>query len=361
MGERPHTIPHALPSRRAMTAHPTALPDADALDDWMSRPSDALTAFVATLRGPLVVLGAGGKMGPSLCALVRRAADAAGHALDVVAISRFSDPGARAWLEARGVRTLACDLMTDDLRALPDAENVLYLVGLKFGTQQAPAQTWAVNTLIPARVTERYAGARVVALSSGNVYPLVPVGAGGSAEGDPLTPLGEYPNACVARERLFQYGSERHGAPGVLVRLNYATDLRYGVLVDLAQQIAAGRPVDVTMGFLNCIWQRDANDAVVRALALAETPMRPLNLTGVERLSVRRLAEALAQRMGRPVEIVGEEAPTALLSDVSQMVETLGAPATPLDAVLDWTAAWVGRGGPTLGKPTHFEVRDGQY
>ncbi|WP_420454341.1 NAD-dependent epimerase/dehydratase family protein [Rubrivirga sp.] len=344
-----------------MPSLPATIPDEAALDDWMSRPSDALTSFVATLRGPLVVLGAGGKMGPSLCALARRAADAAGHDLEVVAVSRFSDPDVRRWLDARGVRTQACDLMTDDLGALPDAENVLYLVGLKFGTQQAPAQTWAVNTLVPARVTERYAGARVVALSSGNVYPFVPVASGGSLEDDPLTPLGEYPNACVARERLFQYGSQTHGTPGVLVRLNYATDLRYGVLVDLAQQIAAGRPIDVTMGYLNCIWQRDANDAVVRALEVAETPMRPLNLTGIERLSVRRLAEALAERMGRDLEVVGQEAPTALLSNVSRMVETLGAPETPLDTVLDWTAAWVAGGGPTLGKPTRFEVRDGHY
>lgn len=344
-----------------MRDFPATLPDEAALDDWMSRPSDALVSFISTLRGPLVVLGAGGKMGPSLCVLARRAAEAAGVALDVVAVSRFSDPAVRAWLEARGVRTQTCDLMTDDLGALPDAENVLYLVGLKFGTQQAPARTWAVNTLIPARVTERYAGSRIVALSSGNVYPLVPTGSGGSVEGDPLTPLGEYPNACVARERLFQYGSGAHGTPGVVVRLNYATDLRYGVLVDLAQQIAAGQPVDVTMGYLNCIWQRDANDAVIRSLALAETPMHPLNLTGTERLSVRGLAEALAERMGRSVEIVGEEAPTALLSDVSQMVDTLGEPETPLGAVLDWTAAWVASDGPTLGKPTHFEVRDGQY
>lgn len=344
-----------------MTDLPPALPDEAALDDWMSRPSDALMSFITSLRGPLVVLGAGGKMGPSLCVLARRAADAAGHDLDIVAVSRFSDAAVPPWLEARGVRTQVCDLMSDDLGALPDAENVLYLVGLKFGTQQAPGRTWAVNTLIPARVTERYSGSRIVALSSGNVYPLVPVASCGSVEGDPLTPLGEYPNACVARERLFQYGSEQHDAPGVLVRLNYATDLRYGVLVDLAQQIAAGQPVDVTMGHLNCIWQRDANDAVIRSLALAETPMRALNLTGTERLSVRHLAEALAERMGRTVEIVGEEAPTALLSDVSRMVETLGAPEVPLDTVLDWTAAWVVSGGPTLGKPTHFEVRDGQY
>lgn len=340
---------------------PSRLTSEAELDDWMTRPSEALINFVATLRGPLVVLGAGGKMGPSLCVLARRAAEAAGHDLEVVAVSRFTDAAARSWLEAQGVRTLPCDLLADRLGVLPDAENVVYLVGLKFGTGQAPARTWAVNALVPARVTERYAGARVVALSSGNVYPLVPVASGGSAETDPLTPLGEYANACVARERIFQFGSERHGVPGVLVRLNYATDLRYGVLVDVAQTIAAGRPVDVTMGYLNCIWQRDANDAALRALALAETPMRPLNVTGTERLAVRALAERLGGLMRLPVEVVGEEAPTALLSDTTRMVEALGPPQTPLDAVLRWTADWVGAGRATLGKPTNFEVRDGRY
>ena len=344
-----------------MSLAPPALPDLAALDDWMSRPSDALVAFVASLDGPLVVLGAGGKMGPSLCALARRAADEAGRDLEVVAVSRFSDPDARRWLDDRGVRTQACDLLTDDLSGLPDAENVVYLVGLKFGTQQAPARTWAVNTLVPARVTERYAGARITALSSGNVYPLVPVESGGSTEDGALTPLGEYANACVARERLFQYASERWGTPGVLVRLNYAADLRYGVLVDLARTVAERRPVHVEMGYLNCIWQRDANDAVIRSLALAETPMPALNLTGPDRLSVRELATRLGSLMDVPVTIVGEEAPTALLSDVSRMVDTLGAPETPLDVVLRWTADWVARDQPTLGKPTHFEVRDGRY
>jgi nucleoside-diphosphate-sugar epimerase len=344
-----------------MSIYPSRLPDLASLDDWMTRPSDALVSFVSTLSGPLVVLGAGGKMGPSLCVLARRAADAAGKALDIVAVSRFSDLSSRVWLEARGIRTHVCDLMTGDLSALPDADNVLYLVGLKFGTQQAPARTWAVNTLVPARVTERYAGSRIVALSSGNVYPFVPVDSGGSTESDPLTPLGEYPNACVARERLFQYGSETFNTPGVVVRLNYATDLRYGVLVDLAQKIAAGQPVDVTMGSLNCIWQRDANDAIIRALDLAETPMRPLNLTGTESLSVRQLALRLGDLMDRPVDIVGEEAPTALLSNVTQMIQHLGTPEMPIDTVLRWTSDWVARAQPTLGKPTKFEVRDGRY
>lgn len=300
-------------------------------------------------------------MGPSLCVLAKRAADAAGHDLEVVAVSRFSDPDARAWLDDRGVRTISCDLMSDDLGVLPDSTNVVYLVGLKFGTAKAPARTWAINTLVPARVTERFAGARIVALSTGSVYSLVPVDGPGSQEDEELTPIGEYSNACVGRERIFEYGSERDDVSGVLVRLNYATDLRYGVLVDIAQKIADGKPVDVTMGYLNCIWQRDANDFIVRSFDLSTNPMAPLNLTGTSHLSVRDLALRLGELMDRPVEIVGNEAPTALLSDASRMRNALGEPETPLDDVLRWTARWVGSGGATLDKPSHFQVRDGQY
>lgn len=342
--------------------YPPFLADEHVLDDWMTRPSDALVSFVATLQGPVIVLGAGGKMGPSLCVLLKRAAEAAGSSLRVLAVSRFSQLNARQWLDKRGVQTIACDLMDRTaVAALPDAEQVLYLVGLKFGTQSDPSKTWAINALVPPMVVERYAGKRIVALSSGNVYPLVPVASGGSVETDPLTPLGEYPNACVARERIFQYCSEQTVTPGVLVRLNYAVDLRYGVLVDLAQKIAAGQPIDVTMGYLNCIWQRDANDMIIRAFDLATTPMRPLNLTGAETLSVRTLAEQLATHMGRRVTLVGEEATSALLNDASQAIAALGPPEMPLATVLQWTANWVLADKPLLNKPTRFEVRDGHY
>ena len=341
---------------------PHRLADEAELDDWMTRPSEPLVEYMRTMPSPLVVLGAGGKMGPSLCVLARRAAEEAGIGLDVVAVSRFTDPEVRAWLEARGIRTHGADLLdAAAVASLPDAGAIVYLVGLKFGTQQAPASTWAVNTLVPAAVVQRYAGRPIVALSTGNVYPLVPVAEGGSTEDDALTPLGEYANAAVARERIFEYASTRWPTPGVLVRLNYAVDLRYGVLVDLAQQILDGEPVDVTMGHVNVIWQRDANDMILRALELAETPMRALNLTGPDVLSVRGLAERLGEHLGRPVTIVGEEAETALLNDPSKAVSALGAPPTPLDVVLRWTADWVQRGRPTLGKPTHFETRDGRY
>lgn len=332
------------------------------LDDVMTRPTEALQSFVQTLHGPLVVLGAGGKMGPSLCVQVRRAAEDVGSDLDIIAVSRFSDPKARTWLDERGVQTLACDLMDREaVEALPDAENIIYLVGMKFGTRQNPARTWAINTLVPDRVSERYAGARIVALSTGNVYPLGSIAQGGAVETETLTPLGEYANAAVARERIFEYGAERDGTRVALIRLNYAVDLRYGVLVDLAQKIAAGEPVDVTMGYLNCIWQGDANEMIVRALDLADNPLVPLNLTGAEVLSIRELAQRLADLMDRTVEIVGTEAETALLSNPAKAVAALGSPSTPLETMLRWTAHWVQRGGPTLNKPTHFEVRDGRY
>lgn len=328
----------------------------------LTRPTPALVEFIRTLPSPLVVLGAGGKMGPTLCVRALRAAEQAGHPLDVFAVSRFSDESARRWLETRGVRTLSCDLMNlPALKKLPDAQNVIYLVGLKFGTQQHPARTWAVNTLTPAHVCERYPGARVVALSTGNVYPLSPVARGGSVESDPLTPLGEYANAAVARERVFEYCAQQQGVSLALVRLNYAVELRYGVLVDIALKVVAGDAIDVTMGHLNCIWQGDANDMILRMLPLAAEPPAAFNLTGREVLSVRELAVRLAELMERPVTITGSEAETALLSNPARAYDALGAPHLPLDLVLRWTADWVLHGGPALGKPTHFEARDGVY
>jgi nucleoside-diphosphate-sugar epimerase len=332
------------------------------LDEIQSRPSAELVSMIGTLASPLVVLGAGGKMGPSLCVLAKRAADAAGHPLEVVGVSRFSDAQSRRWLTDRGVRTVACDLMDRDaLAGLPDSANVAYLVGLKFGTRQRPSRTWAVNTLVPAHTAERYADARIVALSTGNVYPLVPVGSGGSVESDPLTPIGEYANAAVARERIFEHFAERQGTSITSIRLNYAVELRYGVLVDIATRVGAGDPVDVRMGYLNCIWQGDANSMVLRAFDFPAPPPPALNLTGAERLSVRELAERLGAAMGRPARVVGTEAPTALLSNTGRIRELLGSPPTPLDRVLQWTARWVREHRPTWNKPSHFEVRDGQY
>jgi len=345
-----------------MTSLPELVRTEQELDEVLTDPTPALVSFVRTLVGPLVVLGAGGKMGPSLCVRARQAARAGDSDLQVIAISRFSDKQRRSWLEERGVQTRSYDLLDRTAVArLPDAENVVYLVGLKFGTQQNPARTWAVNTLIPAYVAERYSHARIVVLSTGNVYPLVPVESGGSRESDVLAPLGEYAHAAVARERIFEFFAQQHGTRMCLVRLNYALDLRYGVLVDIAERVWHDRAVDVTMGYVNCIWQGDANDVVLRALEQADCPPVPLNVTGTERLSVRSLAALLGTEMGREVTYSGTEAPEALLSDTTRMQGTLGAPGTPIERIVRWTAAWIRQGGTTFGRPTHFEVSDGRY
>jgi nucleoside-diphosphate-sugar epimerase len=332
------------------------------LDEIMTRPRPALVEFVKTLSSPLVILGAGGKMGPTLAILARRAADAAGHNLKIVAVSRFSDERARRPLEDYRIDTQSCDLMNrESLSELPDSENIIYLVGLKFGTANNPAVTWATNTLAPAVAAERYRDSKIVALSSGNVYPLVSIDGDGSSESDPLMPLGEYANSCVARERIFEYYSRKNGTPLSLIRLSYALDLRYGTLVDIAQKVYSGQPVDVTMGYINCIWQGDANEMIIRSLALVESPPRAINLTGTEWLSVRQLALRFGELMGCDVHLTGSESSTALLSSTARMRKNLGEPFTPLDRVIQWTARWVMNGGRLLNKPTHFETRDGEY
>jgi nucleoside-diphosphate-sugar epimerase len=349
-----------------MTADSSLIPDRvtteDQLDELLTHPRPVLVDFIRTITGPLVILGAGGKMGPTLARLARRAAQAAGHALDVIAVSRFSDQSARRWLEAGGVQTVSMDLLDrQGLRQLPDAGEVIYLVGRKFGTADDAAWTWVINTLLPAYIAERYPRARMVVLSTGNVYPLVPVSSGGSVETDPLTPLGEYANAAVARERIFEFFARQNGTPLCILRLNYAVDLRYGVLVDIARSVQMGEPVSVTTGSVNCIWQGDANEMIVRALALAKTPPQVFNLTGPIVLSVRGLALRLGELLGQAVRFCGTEADTALLSNPARLCALLGPPPTPLEAVTRWTADWLKNGGRLLDKPTHFELRNGRY
>jgi len=332
------------------------------LEAFLTSPGDALQQFVRRISSPLLVLGAGGKMGPTLAVLARRAAQAAGHRLEVIAASRFSDSRRRAWLEAQGVRTLQCDLLkAEQVSELPDSPNVVYLVGLKFGTAQNPAVTWAINTLVPSRVAERFRVARIVALSTGNVYPLTEADRGGSAENSPLTPLGEYANSAVARERIFEFYSQTHGTPVALLRLFYAVELRYGVLVDLATKVNTGEPIELANGYFNCIWQGDANEMILRALSLTATPASVWNLCRPEIYSVRETAARLGKLLGRSPQFAGVESPTALLGDSARLCNALGAPAVALDTMLEWIAEWVRLGGRNLGKPTHFEVRDGRY
>lgn len=332
------------------------------LDEVLSRPRPELVKFIRSVSSPLVVLGAGGKMGPTLAVLAKRAATMAGHRLEVIAVSRFSDTAARRWLEGQDVKTIHADLLERGrVRRLPDSANIVYLAGLKFGTKQDPAGTWAVNTLVPAHVAERYAKSRIVALSTGNVYPLVKVRSGGAGEKHALTPLGEYANAAVARERLFEYFARKHGTPVALMRLSYAVELRYGVLADIARKVLAGGAIDVTSGRFNCIWQGDANEMILRSLALADNPPPAFNLTSPAICSVRQVAARFSELLGRPAKFTGTESGVAFLSNTEQMCNALGPPPTPLETVIRWTAHWVKNGGRSLNKPTHFEVRDGAY
>ena len=331
------------------------------LDEILTRPRAKLVEFIKTVRSPLIILGAGGKMGPTLALLALRAAEEACHKLDVIALSRFTDIRSREWLEKKGVTICSCDLLDRTaVSRLPSSSNVLYLVGLKFGTAQNPALTWAANTLVPAAVSEHYRESRIVALSTGNVYPFKQA-AIGALETDPLTPLGEYANAAIGRERIFEFFSQRNSTPVALLRLFYAAELRYGVIRDIADNIWAGQPISLANGSFNCIWQGDANELVIRSLALATSPATAFNLTSAEIFKVRTVALRLGELLKRPVHFTGVESETSLTANCSKLSSLLGPPGTSLETMLYWTAEWVKRGGPSLGKRTHFETRDGRY
>lgn len=348
---------------------PEPAPSTDtALDRALSEPDDATAAALAALDGDVVVLGAGGKMGPSLATLARRALDRAGGAAArraVIAVSRWGADGAapeRRRLEEAGVRTVRADLLDRAaVRALPDAPTVVFMAGQKFGTAAQASATWAMNAWVPALCAERYAGARAVVFSTGNVYARTPAAGPGARETDAPEPVGEYAMSCLARERLWEHFSALHGSRVSIVRLNYANALRYGVLTDLAVRIWNDEPVDVAMPAVNVLWQGDANRLALRALAHAASPPFVVNVAGPETLRVRDLAVELGRRLDRAPRLAGTESADALLSDATRMRDTLGAPTLPLATLLDWTAAWVRAGRPLLGKPTRFEVRDGRF
>jgi nucleoside-diphosphate-sugar epimerase len=344
------------------TALPAQIEDEAHLEEVLARPSPADVAFVRTLSDDVLVLGAGGKMGPSLARRVRRACEAAGGRPRVIAVSRFSEPGIAAGLEREGIETVACDLLDPDhVARLPLAGNVLYLAGRKFGSTDRPDLTWAHNTIVPVHVARRFEGARIVVFSSGNVYQFVAATSAGAVEGDALEPVGEYAQSCLGRERVFEYFSRERGTPCLLFRLFYAVDLRYGTLVDIARRALAGEPVDVRVGRVNAIWQGDANSYALRALALCASPARPLVVTGPDPVGVRDVAHRFAARFGRQVRFDGAEGPDALLGHPAQCLSQLGPPEVSLDRLVDWTADWVERGGRSLGKPTKFERSDGRF
>jgi len=337
---------------------PARIADLAALEELMSRPSPALVRDLATVPGDILVLGVGGKMGPTLARMAKRA----DPARRVIGVARFSEPGLRESLQAHGVECIAADLLSRDaLAALPDAPNVVFMAGRKFGSTGSEWLTWAMNAHVPALVAERYARSRIVAFSTACVYPFVSTAGPGASEGMPPTaPSGEYANSCVARERLFQHFSHEHSTPGRLLRLSYAIDMRYGVLHDVAQKVLHGEPIDLAMGDANVIWQGEANDWALRTLAHCTTPTTPLNLSG-PRVRIRDVARALGERLGKAPVLQGREADTAWLVDCGEAFRLFGTPQVNLETMLDWTADWVRRGGASLNKPTHYEARDGKY
>lgn len=333
--------------------------DEQELEDALSEPRDRTRLSLAAAAGDIVILGAGGKMGPTLARMAKRGA---GDGRRIIAVSRFSSPATRESLQAAGVETIAGDLLDREfVMKLPDAPNVVFMAGQKFGTMESPSRTWMMNVVVPSMCAERYATSRIVAFSTGNVYPLVPIESPGSREEDAPRPVGEYAASCLGRERIFQHYAESRATRVAIVRLNYAIDLRYGVLTDIASKVFTRQPVALGMGYVNVIWQRDANRVALELLEHAASPPAVVNVTGTERVSVRRVALEFARRFGVDVTFDGTEADTALLSDTSRMQTLVGQPEMPLATMIDMVATWLAEGGALLGKATHFETRDGRY
>ncbi len=331
----------------------------EALEDFMTAPSPALVADLAAVEGDITVLGVGGKMGPTLARMAKRAAPGK----RVIGVARFSEAGLRERLEGWGVECIACDLLDRAaVERLPRTPNVVFMAGHKFGSADNASFTWAMNAGAPFVVAEAYRESRIVCFSTVCVYPFVAANGPGATEQTRAEPPGgDYAYSCVGREQMFVYGSNKWGTPGRLVRLSYAIDMRYGVLHDIATRVFSGRTVDVGMGQVNIIWQGDANEQALRLLAHCTTPTSPLNVTGPHKVNVRELAEAFGQRFGKAPKLSGSEAPTAWLADTTEAQRLFGVPRVPLDKMIDWVADWVAHGGASLGKETHFETRDGKY
>jgi nucleoside-diphosphate-sugar epimerase len=332
------------------------------LEEMLSEPTQGVIDTLRDAPGDVLVLGAAGKMGPTLARMAKRALDATGASARVLAVSRFSDGEQEKKLQEHGIETVRCDLLDREaLRQLPDAPNVIFMAGMKFGSTGNEPLTWAMNSYLPGMVCEKYTRSRIIAFSTGNLYGLSPVTLGGSVETDPLNPLGDYAMSCLGRERMFEHFSRARQTPVTLIRLNYATELRYGVLVDLARKVWAGQPIDLAMGNVNCIWQADANAMSLCALAHATSPAFMLNVAGPELLSTRRVCQQFGEMMGKKPAFTGQEAGSALLNNGQLGHRLFGYPRVSAQQMIIWIANWVMGGGSSLGKPTHFEARDGKF
>ncbi|MGH9345134.1 MAG: NAD-dependent epimerase/dehydratase family protein [Terriglobia bacterium] len=332
------------------------------LEQRLATPNTRDLDSIRRIEGDIIILGAGGKMGPSLARRIKRAVREAGTQSRVLAVSRFSSPDVVKELNRDGIETLTCDLLNrDEVTKLPLCPNVLFLSGRKFGSTDRPDLTWTTNTIIPAHTALHYRASRIVVFSTGNVYPLMKLSSGGSLETDTPGPIGEYAQSCVGRERVFEYHSHEYGTPCLLFRLNYAVDLRYGVLVDIARQVYARQLVDLAVPAFNAIWQGDANSYALRCLEYCTSPPCVMNVTGPETISVRRAAEYFAREFRCDTVFSGEESDRAFFSNASLCHALFGYPEVSLGELLQWVTHWVKRGGESLNKPTHFAVADGRY
>jgi len=336
--------------------------DIDKLYQQLLIPSDELISEIAMLDGDILILGVGGKMGPALAKLAKHSIHEAGIKKIVIGVSRFSEPGLQDQLDQEGIRTYNADLLQDDqLDALPDVKNVIYMAGTKFGTSGKESFTWAMNSYLPGRVAEKYKNSRIVVFSTGNIYHLTPLDSGGSTENQPPNPFGEYAQSCLGRERIFEYFSSLYNTPMLIFRLNYANDVSYGVLLDIALSVKENKPIDLGMGYVNVIWQGDANERALRSLIHCQAPPKILNIAGPEIVSVRWLAEEFGRMFGLNPNFVNEEQSTALLSNATESCRLFGYPKVSLKTMMHVLVEWINQGGKTLNKPTHFQERKGQF
>ncbi len=345
-----------------MSNYPDKISNIDELNELLSEPTQEVIDFMSRLKGDIMFLGVTGKIGPSMARMVVRACKAAGVEKKITGVSAFWPEGSLEEIEDMGIEAIQGDLLDHAfLDSLPDVENVFYLVGMKFGAEDNLSMTWAVNTLLPAMVVERFKDSKIVAFSTGCVYELVPVKDGGSLETDMPRPVGEYAQSCLGRERMFEYGSKKNGTKVSLIRLNYAVEMRYGVLIDVAVKVKNEQPVDLSMGYFNVIWQGDANNMIIRSLEQCGSPAEILNITGDELISLRETAEKFGKLFNKKVTFTGMEAETALLNNAAKSYDLFGKPKANSDQMIAWIADWIGKDGETSGKPTKFQVRDGKY